>query len=531
MKSEVVVDVGKQEVSIALLEDGRLMELQKEQREITYAVGNIYVAKVKKLMPGLNACFVDVGCGKDAFLHYQDLPPQFPSCQKYLKQVMSDRKRLFPIAKATFENNLPKDGNIKDVLSAGDHVTVQILKEPISTKGPRLTCDISYPGRFLVLMPMCDKVYVSSKIKSAAERARLKLLVSSIKPKNFGVIVRTVAEGKKAIELDEDLKLLVKRWEKSIVAIQKSRNYPQIVHEETSRVVGLLRDLFSPSFEAIHVNEKETFDELRDYVHFIAEGRENVVKLYTGGQPIFDHFQITKQIKSSFGRTVNYKHGAYLIIEQTEAMCVIDVNSGTRTKNSDCQEANALEVNLGAADEIARQLRLRDVGGIIVIDFIDMAKAENRQALFERMTENMKVDRSRHNILPLSKFCLMQITRQRVRPVLAIDVEEECPSCFGTGKVKPSILLTDTIEEKIKTVTQTLKIRHFSLHLNPYVAAYVEKGLFSLKWKWKHRYGMGIRVISDQSLAFLQYVFIDNEGNEIDVKEEKDLPSKARQSS
>lgn len=531
VQSEVVVDVSQKEVSIALLEDQRLVELQKEGREVSFSVGNIYIAKVKKLMPGLNACFVDVGYEKDAFLHYQDLSPNFPSCQKYIRQVTSDRKKMFPISKATFDNTLPKEGNIKDAVKTGDLVMVQILKEPISTKGPRLSAEISYPGRLLVLMPMSDKVYVSSKIKSASERARLKLIIESIKPKNFGVIVRTVAEGKKAIELDEDMKLLLKRWDKSITAIQKSRNYPQLVHEETSRVVGLIRDLFNPSFESIHVNDKDTYEELKDYVKFIANGHENVVKLYTGGQPIFDHFSITKQIKSSFGRTVTYKHGAYLIIEQTEALCVIDVNSGNRMKNADGQEANALEVNLGAADEIARQLRLRDVGGIIVIDFIDMAKAENRQSLYERMTENMKGDRSKHNILPLSKFCLMQITRQRVRPVLDLKVEEECPSCFGTGKVRPSILFTDTLEEKIKTVVSELRIKNFRLHVNPYVAAFIHQGWFSLNWRWKLRYGLGLHIVSDQSLAFLQYIFKDSEGNEIDMKEEKDFKASVQKKS
>jgi ribonuclease G len=528
--NEVVVDVSPKEVSIALLEDGKLVELQKEAKNESFALGNIYIAKVKKIMPGLNACFVDIGHEKSGFLHQQDMTAVFPSAQKYIKQVTSDRKRLFSISKATFTPTFTKDANVKEVLKVGDVVMTQIIKEPISTKGPRLSCEISFPGRYLVLMPMSDKVSVSTKIKSPEERSRLKLIVESIKPQNFGVIVRTVAEGRRAEDLDEDMELLLKRWEKTITAVQQARQYPQLVHEETSRAVALIRDLFNPTFEAIHVNDEVTYEEIKNYVKFISEGSEKIVSYYKEGQPIFDHFLVTKQIKSSFGRTVNFQHGAYLIIEQTEALCVIDVNSGNRLKNNEGQEENALQVNLGAADEIARQLRLRDVGGIIVIDFIDMDNADNRKLLYDRMMENMKNDRSRHNILPLSKFCLMQITRQRVRPVLDIDVEEECPSCFGTGKIRPSILFTDTLEEKIKSVKFDHNISSFRLHVHPYVAAYINKGIYSLKWKWKLTYGMGIHIVADQSMAFLQYMFKDSHGNEIDVTEEKDLktPSKKK---
>ena len=528
--NEVVVDVSPKEVSIALLEDGKLVELQKEAKNESFALGNIYIAKVKKIMPGLNACFVDIGHEKSGFLHQQDMTAVFPSAQKYIKQVTSDRKRLFSISKATFTSTFTKDANVKEVLKVGDVVMTQIIKEPISTKGPRLSCEISFPGRYLVLMPMSDKVSVSTKIKSPEERSRLKLIVESIKPQNFGVIVRTVAEGRRAEDLDEDMELLLKRWEKTITAVQQARQYPLLVHEETSRAVALIRDLFNPTFEAIHVNDEVTYEEIKNYVKFISEGSEKIVSYYKEGQPIFDHFLVTKQIKSSFGRTVNFQHGAYLIIEQTEALCVIDVNSGNRLKNNEGQEENALQVNLGAADEIARQLRLRDVGGIIVIDFIDMDNADNRKLLYDRMMENMKNDRSRHNILPLSKFCLMQITRQRVRPVLDIDVEEECPSCFGTGKIRPSILFTDTLEEKIKSVKFDHNISSFRLHVHPYVAAYINKGIYSLKWKWKLTYGMGIHIVADQSMAFLQYMFKDSHGNEIDVTEEKDLktPSKKK---
>lgn len=523
MTNELVVDVQPKEISIALLEDKKLAELQKEGRAAAFNVGNMYVGKVKKIMPGLNACFVDVGYEKDAFLHFLDLGPQFNSYAKYLKQVVSDRKKLYSITKASVLPDVAKEGSIGNVLQQGQEVMVQIVKEPISTKGPRLTCELSFAGRYLVLIPFNDKVSVSSKIKSNEERARLKQLLQSIKPRNFGVIVRTVAEGKRVAELNSELQVLLKRWEESITRVQQATKLPTLVYEETSRTVGMLRDLFNPSFENIYVNDEAIFHEVKDYVTLIAPERSHIVKLYTGQLPIFDNFAITKQIKSSFGRVVSYKSGAYLIIEHTEALHVVDVNSGNRSRGLTNQEENALEVNLGAADELAHQLRLRDMGGIIVVDFIDMAQPEHRQKLYERMCENMEKDRAKHNILPLSKFGLMQITRQRVRPVLDVAIEENCPTCFGKGVIPPSILFTDTLENKIDTLVNKLHVKRFKLYIHPYIAAYVNKGLFSLKRKWQLRYGFGVNVIPDQSLAFLQYRFIDSKGEEIEMKEEKEM--------
>lgn len=520
MISELVIDVQQKEISIALLEDKRLVEYQNEPRSVSYAVGNIYVAEVKKLMPGLNASFVDVGFERDAFLHYLDVGSQFNSYEKYLKQVESDRKKLYPFSKATRLPDLKKDGSIQNILSKGQEVLVQIVKEPISTKGPRLTGELSFAGRYLVLIPFGDKVSVSAKIKSGEERARLKQLINSIKPKNCGVIVRTVAEGKRVAELDAELKILTKRWEDAIIKIQKTQKRPQLVYEETGRVVALIRDLFNPTYENIYVNDEAVFNEVKDYVSLIAPEKAKIVKFYTGTVPIFDNFNITKQIKSSFGKTVNYKHGAYLIIEHTEALHVVDVNSGNRSHSDNGQEANALDVNLGAADELARQLRLRDMGGIIVVDFIDMNLAEDRQLLYERMCKNMQKDRAKHNILPLSKFGLMQITRQRVRPAMDVNVEETCPTCFGKGKIKSSILFTDQLERKIDCLINKIGVKTFYLHVHPYVAAYINQGLFSLKRKWQLKYGMGVHVVSSQKLAFLQYEFYDSKKQYIDMKEE-----------
>ena len=523
MKSELIVDVQASEVSIALLEDSRLVSLQKEARNLSYAVGDIYLAKVKKLMPGLNAAFVNVGYEKDAFLHYLDLGSRFSSYSEYLKQMFDDRKKIPAISKMKLLPDIDKHGTISDPLTAGKELMVQIVKEPISSKGPRLTTEISFTGRFLVLIPFGDKISISQKIKSTEEKLRLRQLIESIKPKNFGVIVRTSAEGKRVAELDHELRTLVGYWESAVAKAQKAQA-PALIFEEESRIVGMLRDVFSPSFENIYVNDEHTFEQIRNYVALIAPDRKDIVKLYTKDEPIFDHFGITRQIKSSFGKTVSFKSGAYIIIEHTEALHVIDVNSGNRTKATNDQESNALEVNLRAADEIARQLRLRDMGGIIVVDFIDMNKSEHRQQLYDHMREIMANDRARHNILPLSKFGLMQITRQRVRPALDIHTTEQCPSCFGKGEVQPSILFTDTLYEKLEYLVNDLQQTGFIMYVHPFVDAYIKKGLFTSIYRaWRRKLGRKFRIIPDESLAYLQYRVFDKDKQELKLHEEKDM--------
>ena len=524
MKSELVVDVSREEVSIALLEDSRLVSLQKESRNIAYAVGDLYLAKVKKLMPGLNAAFVDVGYEKDAFLHYLDLGPQFNTYIRYVREALDDKRKVPSVSKLKFDQDIPKQGTIQDVLKPGDQLLVQVAKEPISTKGPRLTTEISFTGRFMVLMPFGDKISISQKIKSTEEKIRLRQLIGSIKPKGFSVIVRTSAENKRVAELNNEMRTLLKSWEDSIAKMQRAKA-PALVYQEDSRTLSMIRDLFAPTFENIHVNDKESYEQIRKYVSLIAPEKDSIVQLYDSEVPIFDHYNITRQIKSSFGKTVSFRSGAYLIIEHTEALHVIDVNSGNRSKSTPDQESNALDVNLKAADEIARQLRLRDMGGIIVVDFIDMAKQEHRQELYDHMREIMANDRARRNILPLSKFGLMQITRQRVRPALDIATAETCPSCFGKGYVQSSLLFTDKLEEKIEYLTEHLKVKKFIMYVHPYVESYIKKGLFSLYSRWRRRYGRGVKVVADESLAFLQYKVLDQNKVEIDLQEESDMNS------
>lgn len=524
MKSELIVDVQEKEISIALLEDSRLVSLQKENRNQAYAVGDLYLAKVKKIMPGLNAAFVDVGYDKDAFLHYLDLGAQFSTYTAFMEEAFANPAKVPNISKLKKLPDIPKNGQIQDLLQPGRKLLVQVAKEPISSKGPRLTTELSFTGRFMVLIPFGDKISISQKIKSTEEKIRLRQLIGSIKPKGFGVIVRTSAENKRVAELNNEMRTLVKCWEESIAKMQRSTP-PTLIYEEDSRAVSLIRDLFSPNFEAIHVNEAETFTQIQNYVSLIAPEKSDIVKLYTKDIPVFDHFNITRQIKSSFGKTVSFKSGAYIIVEHTEALHVIDVNSGNRTKATNDQETNALEVNLRAADEIARQLRLRDMGGIIVIDFIDMAKQEHRQQLFEHMREIMANDRARHNILPLSKFGLMQITRQRVRPALDIATSESCPSCYGKGEVQPSLLFTDKLEEKLEYLVTNLEVKKFVMYVHPFVEAYIKKGVFSLYGKWRRKFGRGFKLVADESLAYLEYRVLDNDKKEIDLKEESDINS------
>lgn len=517
LNKELIIDAGDSEVTLALLEDKHLVELNKEKRNVKFSVGDIYLGKVKKIMPGLNAAFINVGYERDAFLHYLDLGAQFRTQQKYYLTAIQKQGKVPPVNKFKPEPDIDKDGKITDVLTQGQTVIVQITKEPISTKGPRLASEISIAGRNLVLMPYCDKVSVSSKIESSEEKSRLKALVQSIKPKNYGVIVRTVAEGKKLAVLDTELRELVAKWESAFSTIKKETKTPRLFIGEMNRTSTILRDMLNVSFNNIHINDNSLADEVRTYIREIAPEKEKIVKVYKGTLPIFDYFGVSKQLKALFGKTVSFRHGAYLIIEHTEALHVIDVNSGNRSRSGNDQESNALEVNLEAANEIARQLRLRDMGGIIVVDFIDMQTNENKQALFDRMKEVMSSDRTKHNILPLTKFGLMQITRQRVRPEMNIITNEKCPSCQGTGETKPTILFTDELERNLEFIVDKIRTKKIILNVHPFVAAHLTKGFPSVRLKWILKYRIRIKVQPITSYYMLENHFSDHEGNEIDL--------------
>ena len=518
MKSELIVDVQPQEIAIALTEDDRLQEVAKEKRnQDNFAVGNIYYGRVKKVMPALNAVFVDVGHEKEAFLHYLDLGAQYRTLQTYVTKAVSDRRRIPSMQKIQRQPEVGKEGQIADILKVGDPILVQVSKEPINTKGPRLTAEISIAGRNIVLIPFADGVMVSQKIKREAERQRLKQLILSIKPHGFGVIVRTVAEEKRVAELDNELRLLVQKWQETVKSLQQHEPV-SLVSEEMGRTLGIIRDVLNPDFTSIQINERTVYEDVKNYLEIIAPESAKIVKLYQGTQPIFDHFDITRQMKTGLGRTVGFKHGGYLIIDKTEALFSIDVNSGSKKLYED-QEENAFQFNMLAADELVHQLRLRDIGGIIIVDFIDMDTKEHQQQLFDYVKQLMDRDRAKHNVLPLSKFGLMQITRQRVRPAVEVEVMETCPVCHGKGKIQPSILFTDQLEEACKDVLKQYG-KGAILHLHPYVYAYVSKGwLWSLKAQWKCKYG--VKVLENQSVGMLEYRFVDAKGNNISLQEKE----------
>ncbi len=514
MSSDLIIDVTPSEIVIALQENRKLVELSREKSGARFAVGDIYLGKVKKIMPSLNAAFIDVGYEKDAFLHYLDMGPQFATLNKFLRIVSSRKNKVTSISRIQSEPDIDKEGKITNLLKVGQKILVQVSKEPISTKGPRLTSEISIAGRNLVLMPFSDRVSVSQKIHTTEEKNRLKKLVQSIKPRKYGVIIRTVAEGKKVAELDQELRNLVEKWETTFNKLSRV-NVPSLIIGEIDRTTALLRDIYHPDFNSIIVNDQSACNEISDYIGSIQPDKKKIVKFYKGRAPIFDHYGIEKQIKAAFGKTVSFKDGAYLIVEHTEAFHVIDVNSGNRAKTGVDQETNAVDVNLAACDEIARQLRLRDMGGIIVIDFIDMHGAANRQKVYEHMKEVMAADRTKHNILPLSKFCLMQITRQRVRPEENIETAESCPTCKGTGKIIPTILFADELDNKVKYILKDLNKKKLVLKLHPYVTAYLTKGFRSIRNKWFLKYFKWVKIEENNSFSFLEYHFYDENLEEI----------------
>lgn len=514
MNKELIINAAPQGVEIALLEDKRLVEMHNEKVDASFAVGDLYLGKVKKLIPGLNAAFVDVGFEKDAFLHYTDLSPYAKSLLKYTQIAINDKSPDgLDFAKFDVEPEIIKTGKINEVLGQKPNILVQILKEPIAAKGPRLSCEISLPGRFVVVTPFNDIIAVSRKIHSSEERRRLQKIVESIKPKNFGVIVRTAAEGKNTAELHEDLNNLVNNW----ALIQKNlrgATAPAKILSEQTKTTSMLRDLLNEDFNRIIVNDKSIYNDTRNYIQKIAPDKLDIVSYYHNGAPIFDHFGITKQVKAAFGKTVNLPSGAYLIIEHTEALHVIDVNSGYKSVGNN-QEENALQTNLEAAEEIARQLRLRDIGGIIVVDFIDMKFPENKRRLVEAMEGFMKTDRSKHAVLPISKFGLMQITRQRMKPEMNINTQEMCPSCQGTGKISSALILEDEIEKNISYLTMQ-KHRTLTVAVHPIMHAYLTKGFFvNIRRKWSWKYKLKLDIKSNNTYHLTEFHFFDNNGEEI----------------
>lgn len=516
MDIELIVRSNSDSIDVALLRNGRLIELHKILPENSFCIGDIYLGKVKKTSPSLNAAFIDVGYERDAFLHYLDLGQRYNQFSSYVKTTISGKNSKWSLDKLKNLPTIPKDGKIDDLLKKKDDVLVQVSKEPISTKGPRLISEISLAGRYIVLLPFSNRISISQKVKSTKEKERLKNLIKSIVPKNFGVIVRTVAEGKKVAELDSDLRNLINQW-KTIHSKLKGAQPLDKIFGGINKLSSILRDILNDSFTKIIVDDLDLYKELKEYLQDNVPQKVRILSKYSGVRPIFEKFFIEKQIKSSFGKTVSMKQGSYLVIEHTEAMHVVDVNSGNRTNKDISQEENALMVNLQAAEELARQLRLRDMGGLIAVDFIDMHVAENRKKLTESLISHMKDDRAKHKVLPPSKFGIVEITRQRVRPVMKIQTSEKIDHKY----IEAPILIIDEIKEKYLMLASKKKrlskkgIKYITLCAHPFIVSYLKQGFPSIRMKWYFKYGLNLRLRSNDAYQFLQYNFFDSSNNTI----------------
>ena len=513
MEKELIINASPTGVEIALLEGGKLVELHHQKTNNNFTVGDILIGKIRKLMPGLNAAFIDIGHRKDAFLHYTDLGPKMRSMMKWSNGVINGSISTSKLDNFKFEDDIVKTGKVDQVLNKRWPLLVQILKEPISTKGPRLSCELTLPGRYMVLSPFSDAVSVSKKIASNDERKRLHALAESIKPKNFGLIMRTAAEGKKVQELHEELMHLMSKWEEIFKQL-KTANPPAKLLSELDKPASVLRDLLTDSFSRIVVNEKELYTDIRSYLQNNSPEYVNIAQLHSGSKPLFEQYGVTRQIKAAFGKTSTMTSGAYIIIDKTEAMHVIDVNSGHKLISGDVDQT-ILQVNLEAAEEIARQIRLRDIGGLIVIDFIDMKNLEHRKQLSKAMEDFMKKDRSQHTILPLSKFGLMQITRERARPEVVLNTSEVCPTCQGTGSVNATILLTDEIERDLEFVMQSTPKMSLCLRVHPYLEAFLKKGWPSRQMRWFMKYKKWIRIVAHSDYQLTDYRFFEGDDDEI----------------
>jgi ribonuclease G len=517
LSSELIVNSTHNGGRIALLQDKNLVEFHHEDSQNNFTVGDIYLGIVKRVIPGLNAAFVDIGYEKDAFLHYLDLGPNVRSLMKHTKIVRSNRRPLKGrLNDFRMEKEINKLGKMDEVLKGNHQVLVQVVKEPISTKGPRLSSQLSLAGRYLVLSPFSDSVNISRKITDKNERRRLQRLILSIKPEHFGVIVRTMAEGQDVAELDKDLKNLVATWDEGMKKLAHAKPKQKIVGE-VSRASSILRDMLNEDFDSITVDEEKTYETIKKFVGDIAPDKLSLVKHYQGKAKIFEAFGIEKQIKLLFGRTVSLPKGGYIIIEHTEALHVVDVNSGNKAAKEESQEITALKVNMEAAAEVARQLRLRDMGGIIVVDFIDMKRIENKKKVYQHIKDELKADRSKYTVLPLTKFGLMQITRQRVRPELSIITREKCPSCSGTGKIAASIGVADQIEHKLDYILDKQNEKGITITVHPYLYAYFTKGLYSKRLQWLFKYSKWIKIIQDSSLTLSEAYFFNKLGQEIEM--------------
>ena len=508
MNRELVINVTPKEISIALCEDKVLVELNKEQSQTGFAVGDIYLGKVRKIMPGLNAAFVNIGHEKDAFIHYLDLGSQFASLQKVVNSRQPG-KRGIRVETMKLEPNIEKAGKLASYLQVGQTIMVQIAKEAISTKGPRLTADISLAGRNVVLVPFTSKIFISQKIRSNETKKRLRQIAAGILPKNFGVIIRTAAAEAHDADIEQDIRALLERWNTAVGNIRKSQA-PALLMSEMNRANTIIRDSLNSTFSQITVDDEALYREIRNYIKIIDPQLEKIVKLYRGTVPIFDNFDISKQIKSLFAKYVSLKRGAYLIIEHTEAMNVIDVNSGNRTKAEVNQEQTAMEVNMAAAKEIARQLRLRDIGGIIVVDFIDMDKKEYREEIMERLQQALRADKMKPCVQDMTVLNLVEITRKKARQNLSAVLYAPCPVCQGSGRVQSQETVGLEIKRRLRTLlAKPCAPRSILIMVSPWLAEWLNHKVIR---QWEKELNCTLAVTAEPRLQLETFSLLDNTG-------------------
>jgi ribonuclease G len=441
---EVVINAESLETRVAVLEEGRLEEFNIERTTEERLVGSIFKGKVRNLEDGLKAAFVDIGFEKNAFLHYWDIVPNsFDSAYEIVERpVERDRRREKP--KIT-QKDIPR------VYPPGSDIIVQVTKGPIGTKGPRVTTNIVLPGRYLVLLPNSDQSGISRKVENQQERQRLKKILRELSiPEGMGVIMRTVGEGQQTRYFVRDLALLLEEW-RQIQDRIKNQAMATCVFQEPDLIERTVRDFLTEDVERIVVDNQKAYDRMRDMISKISKRSADKVKLYTDPQPIFDRFNITRQLENAFSRQVHLKSGGYIVVDETEALVAIDVNTG-RHKGGKDQETSILKVNLEAADEIARQLRLRNMGGLIVLDFIDMKQRRDQQQVYSRMKEALRRDKAKTHILPISQLGLMEMTRQRHSESVHAAVYDDCPYCKGRGKVKSALTMSVEIQRKLSEI-------------------------------------------------------------------------------
>ncbi|MCK9480642.1 MAG: Rne/Rng family ribonuclease [Bacteroidia bacterium] len=514
MVNELFIERVAGQTKIALLSDKKLVEYHNESGNESFKVGDLYLGKVKRVVPGINAAFIDIGDTRDAFLHIHDLGVKFLTYNNYFKTAHQAGVKNTKLDNIEFQPDTFKGAPIGDYVKKGQLIMVQILKEPIHNKGARVGCDISFAGRYLVLMPFSQQLSVSRKIGNPEKKKEIKNLFRDFRPQNFGIIVRTVAEEATYEEVKNDLQEQLKKWDSTVKALHNANHRTKLL-SEGSKIEVILRDLLNDSFENIWVNEMPLMDEIRQIVNRISHGKSNLVKLYKGKASLFENFDIDRQIKTSFGKKVPFSAGSYLIIEHTEALHVIDVNSGRQLNAGESQQEISLRVNLEAAQEIARQLRLRDMGGIIVVDFIDLKSPLHKKQLNEKLLEYMKADKARHSILPMSKFGLIQITRERIRPETVIITSEVCPACNGSGKVESANLLEDRIDEALAYLYMNQNMKKLTLVCNPILKSYFTKGIITIRMKWFLKYGKWLNIRDDKQTPLGLFAFENQAGEEI----------------